>query len=255
MFDLLVVCGDSNSYGCECSGDHSSHPDDKNLAYGKHIQTSLNIKKYDNISIPGASNLEIFDATVEYIRSYTDDLSKVLLIVGWSEPQRVVYNLFTGPRRAGEFTMRRFLSESKPESQSKTVTDLIESFKGVPFITDFFKGTLAYVFGSDHFNYQNMLIKFSLDCFLRDKPLKYFTFPTLSDGMFKKYKMIRDLFTKNNMFEYNPSLVGSGFRDIKFDMLGWFSRYGVAAGGHLKPEAQKKLAEFLIDEMKRRKII
>ena len=258
MFDVLVVCGDSHSFGTECLGDHNNSTANVDLAYGKHIANALGIEKYDNIAISGASNLEIFDAILDYIESYKGDLSKVLLIVGWSEPNRINFNFFGSTRRLSEYMMKRFLSPSPippPHAKPGDAQFLRQSFQSIPYISDFFKGMIAYLFNSDHFNYMNMLIRLSLDYYLKATPVHYFTFPTINDGFFTKYKQLRALFTKNNMFELTPHPSGSNLKDIKFCMMDWFSQYGVAAGGHLKPKGHLKLASFLIEEMRLRKII
>jgi hypothetical protein len=256
MFDLLVVCGDSHSFGTECLGDHNNSPDNVDLAYGKHIANALNIKKYDNIAIPGASNLEIFDTTLNYIESYKGDLSKVLLIVGWSEPNRINFNFFGNTRRLSEYMIKRFLSNSPTLLQGVTDSQFLkQSLQSIPYISDFFRGMIAYIFNSDHFNYMNMLIRLSLDFYLRSTPVNYFTFPAMNDGLFLKYNQLRALFTKNNMFELTPHPSGSNFKDIKFNMMDWFGLYGIASGGHLKANGHKQLASFLIEEMRLRKII
>jgi hypothetical protein len=255
MFDVLVVCGDSNSFGSECLGDHNDSAASVDLAYGKHIANALSIGKYDNIAIPGASNLEIFDATLDYIGSYKGDLSKVLLVVGWSEPSRINFNFFGCTRRLSEYMMKRVVSNSPPPLLFTDVQFLRQSFQSIPYISDFFKGMIAYLFNSDHFNYMNMLIRLSLDYYLKATPVHYFTFPTMNDGIFTKYKQLRALFTRNNMFELTPHPSGGDFKDIQFYMMDWFGQYGVAAGGHLKPKGHLKLASFLIEEMRLRKII
>jgi len=254
MFDLIVIGGDSNSYGAECVAD-GDNINQKNidLAYGKYIQDELNITQYVNLAYPGLSNIKIFDKVSNYLNNLTVNYHKVLVVIGWSEPKRISMNIAGTEYNMSEFIINSIAADKWVNPDHKK---MYESIKQMPFVDNFLKGVSSYIFTSEYFLYQDMLIRLSMDTFLKNKGVKYFTFPAMEEEKFSKYKSLRNTFTKNNLFTYNKGQVKDFTFETKFNMFDMFSKYGRSTiNYHLKTEAHKELAKFIISEMKKRNII
>lgn len=254
MFDLIVVGGDSNSYGAECVADGDNiNPKNIDLAYGKYIQTTLNITRYVNLAYPGLNNIKIFDKVTSYLNNLTLDPDKVLVVIGWSEPKRISMSIAGTDYNMSEFIINSIATDTWVNPDHKK---MYECIKQMPFIDDFLKGISSYIFSSDYFLYQDMLIRLSMDSYLKEKKFKYFTFPAMEETKFNRYSSLRDMFSKNNLFTYNKGQVKNFTFETKFNMFDMFSKYGRSTVNyHLKTEAHKKLAEYIIEEMIKRKII
>jgi hypothetical protein len=85
-------------------------------------------------------------------------------------------------------------------------------------------------------------MRLSADSLLSAGGYKFLAFPTLGDPTHLCIQTYMKLFSSCSMFG--------------FDFLRQYSKYGVSAtGGHLKTEAHKKVADALVEEIKKRNIL
>lgn len=243
MIEELLVFGDSNSYGCEtvANGDFQN-PKSPDLAYGKYIQKALNIKTYKNLAIPGASNIMILETLFSNL-PYIANKENTLILIGWSETNRVMFNIQDQEYRISEYLMKKFLLHSRIKSQINHPDHqhVIDSLFNQPFMQDFIKGTMLYSFTSDYFSLNDNALRLCADSLLSKGGYKFLAFPTLGDAKHLRASSIKKLFSPNTIFN--------------FDYRG-FGKYGSShQGGHLKTEAHEKVAEFLLKELKDRNIV
>lgn len=254
MFDLIVVAGDSNSFGSETikEGDNMN-PESINCCYGKYLQEMLNITCYVNVAYPGLSNIKIFNKVVQVLNNLSVNPADVLIIIGWSETNRIPIKIGSTEYNMSESIVSSIATDNWLNPAHKT---LYKSIEHAPFLKDFLRGIASYIFSSESFAYQDMLLKLAMDGILKNKGVKYFTFPTFEEGHFPQYNHIRGLFSNNHLFTYNDDHITSLKSFTKFNMFEMFEQYGRSKiNFHLKKEAHEKLAEFLIEEMTKRKII
>jgi len=243
MIEELLIFGDSNSYGCEtvATGDFQN-PKNPDLAYGKYIQKTLNINTYINKAIPGASNILILETLLSYL-PYIKDKEKTLIIVGWSEPNRVMFNIKGREYRISECLMKKLILSTRIKSMTMHQDHkyVIDALLEQPFIADFVKGLIFYYFSSDYFQLIDNSLRLSADSILSQGKYKFLTFSTLGDAKHDRVRNIKSLFSPNSVFG--------------FDYRG-FGKYGASKlQGHLKTEAHEKVAEALIEELNKRKLI
>jgi len=247
----LLVFGDSNSYGSETVADNDhSNPRSPDLAYGKYVQQLLHIDEYINMAKPGASNSMILDSILLYL-PYIKNKSETLILVGWSESNRVSINVKNHNYNVTESMIKKFILYSRfkavqhSNKQQFITTDDIERLGLLteePFMLDFVKGLMLYYFSSDFFAVTDIAIRLCVDSILNAGGYRFLTFPTLGDPNHINIKKYTDLFSCSSMFN--------------FDFLRQYSKYGISVtGGHLKTEAHQKIAETLVEELKNRSII
>lgn len=242
MIENLVIFGDSNSYGCEtiAEGDFQN-PKNPDFAYGKYIQKLLGLKTYKNFAIPGASNIMILEKILTYLPNIDKD--NTLILVGWSEAKRLMFNIKNHEYRISDCLIKKLIlyGRIKSPNMHPDHRQLIDPLIDQPFMTEFVKGVLLYYFTSDYFYLNDNALRLCADNILYNGKYKFLAFSTLGDTEHYRVGKIKELFSPNTIFDFN-------YRG--------FGKYGSAhQGGHLKTEAHEKVAEFLIKELKDRKII
>jgi len=242
MIEDLIVFGDSNSYGCETVADGDfQNPKNPNFAYGKYVQESLGLKTYKNFAIPGASNIMILETLLTHLPFI--DKEKTLILLGWSETNRLMFNVKDHEYRISECLIKKLILHSRIKSSTMNADhrQLIEPLINQPFMQEFVKGILLYYFTSDYFHLNDDALRLCADNVLFNGKYKFLAFSTLGDAEHRRVGKIKDLFSSNTMFNFH-------YRG--------FAKYGSSSSqGHLKTEAHKKVAETLIEELKKRNII
>lgn len=285
MIDLLLVAGDSNSYGAETINDRDcDHPECPNHAYGFYLSKLLGCE-YVNVSKSGASNTDITFQIFNFFKNNQIVNKKVLVVIGWTETTRtrlkgslyVSNSIFTMYKELvkSKFNLEQFLLTN---AHIQTLSTIDPSCK----ITDFLN---TYLFGSDDTHRKDMINWLAVENFLKYNQISYFTFPTVYSYVSKSYFEIIDMLDKkNNVFNFNISKTKQNFFknvfkscdmpesiyvleprgratlirygiEQKFDFLNKFKKFGIAKSHHLKEEAHKKVAEWIQGEIISRGII
>jgi hypothetical protein len=251
MIKQLLVFGDSNSYGSEtvADNDHSNvrSPD---LAYGKYVQQLLNISEYANMAKPGSSNSIIVESVLSYL-PYIKSKSETLILIGWSESNRITLNIKSHGYNITESMIKMFILYNRFKTvQHSSERHLIAAgdigrlapLVEEPFMLDFIKGLMLYYFSSDSLAITDISMRLCVDSLLSTGGYKFLAFPTLGDPNHPCIQTYMNLFSPYSMFG--------------LDFLRQYSKYGVSAtGGHLKTEAHKKVADALVEEIKKRNIL
>jgi len=279
--EYLIVVGDSNSYGSESivDGDMDSR-ENINNCYGFFLAEKLGIKKenYHNLSLPGASNLYISKKVTEslaYFEEKNIDFSKLLVIVGWSEPTRTtitfpgektaqvslfLYNLFYKVTLTELLTKKSKTPKSVEFEYDKEIyKKYLSKCKEYPYYESLIKGLGLYFLNSDLALYQDLILRRGVVGILENKGINYFSFPTIREIYFKNYFDIINTFSiKNNIFTFkkNKYFFNSKSHALNFCFFEKFSKFGRSSvAGHLKREAHNEVAEFIFNELRARKII
>lgn len=197
----LLVFGDSHSCGYEIS---KNEEECLKLSYGNLIKNKFKIKNYYNYAVAGASNGYISNCVLKECENINDP-ENTLVIIGWSEPSRMVLDLkipnvllHIGPTSfQAPWTPARyedFVKKSKLEQKE----ELYNRFKNhtVFYCSECLRDNFFYT----DFCYTNdILIRLATSKFLESLNVKYFTFSALNEQKCSNYKTVSKLFSINNV--------------------------------------------------------
>jgi hypothetical protein len=250
--ETLIVAGCSHSFGAETiSEQHQSHPDSIKNAYGMFLSKKLNCE-YKNISHCGISNIEISRRVQQYVDFKNIDIDTSLLIIGWTDPNRFTFY----PKRIIRYIERFFEGEAFPYNFSAYTIDFARAYKHIEdslkiirdlnFGNEFLSFFRKNIFQTDYYYDLNYILRLQTSAYLSSRNIKHITFSTLKEKPYKNtFKYEKLLSGKNNILEHTD----------KFNYYDAFRHLGIYKGGHLKIEAHKACADFLYDELIKRKII
>jgi len=274
----LVVFGDSNAAGSEACNDWEyGAPHNKLYAYGALVAKELNMD-YENLAQGGATNTEIINSVFNWIDSNTNQIKDTLILICWTEPGRFLLNKTLSPSEKctsirahlqrlltlslqglASLTMTPYLARmwylkaigTKDPHMRKLFTTL-ESFDPTREFCRVFHESIA---NSDEIMLAHLLSIVALDQHLQKLNANYFAFPALPLVLPPYLNCYYSLLApKNNITENDYIEVTEGTKE-RFKWLDIFSRYGKAAGGHLKASAHCVVAQWLVSELKQRQII
>lgn len=293
MISHILVAGDSNTFGSETIADYDmNNPGNIQNAYGKHLQTLLNIPNYINVSQPGISNHLIAGSLflkLEELRMKGINTENLLVIVGLTEFERFDLAVLEEEKKSRITSTFTEMLMSLALDNSFEIPDHKEWYnrkvKGKPFMPDFLRGLMYYVLPTNGQRFNSFNVRIAIDNYLSRLKCKYLIFPSLYENFFTLYPLMCTMCNKNNnLFTYKSKMSKGQYEEYlnfarnvdylldkdldfiinfktrfsiidDFVMHKKFAKYGVAKGGHLLTAAQYKLAEFLLSELRTRKII
>lgn len=241
---VVLVNGDSNSFGSEVMGDLDWHnPLSPSYAYGSLVSRHFNADEYVNIAFPGASNYDITFNTINWIQKNCIELQKykiadLLVLIGWTEGGR--YRL---PK--ADFTLSEFLAKHYiADIYTKTVP-LPSGIKKIDPTKELSRIFLEHFFGQRDDILSQIFSMTYLDIFLQNLHVKYFTFPSLIIRNLEKYQSLLTILSQKNNYIVE---------DKNFSMTSNFSGYQ-AAGFHLNRFGHIRFGYWIINQLKKRNII
>jgi len=274
----LVVFGDSNAAGSEACNDWEyGAPHNKLYAYGALVAKELNIE-YENLAEGGATNMEIVNDVFNWINSNADQIKDTLLLIGWTEPGRVILN---GSLSLGKPTssntrahIQRLLTlrlqglaylrmtpvlakmwHLKASTQDPHMSKLFTTLESFDPTHEFCRVFHESIVNSDETKLTHLLSIIALDQHLQKLNANYLAFPALPLVLPSYLDWYYSLLApKNNITGNDYIEVTEGTKE-RFEYINIFSRYGKAAGGHLKASAHCVVAQWLVSELKQRQII
>lgn len=252
-FKTLVVAGCSHSFGSEIFKDQED-PNSVNFAYGYHLAKKLNLN-YINISRPGISNFEIARNVQQYVDFNKNELSSLLLIIGWTEPNRFTFLPNTGSKLFDLFTKnkkpicisshiaKKFGSLKNNENKKDTFGSRLSKLKDGPSFIKFFDN---FIFNSSLYSDLNYMIRLFTSSFLLEKNITHLTFSSMKSDKFCNTEKYENCFnSKFNILEFKDN----------FNFVDNFKEYGLYSGGHLNVEAHKAFSEYLYCQLLDRGLI
>jgi hypothetical protein len=244
---IVLVAGDSNSFGSETTGDFvNENPMCVNLAYGFYLSRKLNAV-YENIALPGSSNIDIISKVISWVEGNKDKISDTLVIIGWTEPGRL---LLKDTQRIGIATMNAYRDGDELPREIESTLDVL---KVMDPTKEFFRVYTECVLPYREIEMSDTFARLFLGYYLTKHNIKYFTFPTFpmssSTSAFSS-----NLFNKKNNLLHGENVY---FENIvqPFEWFSMFSKYGLAKGGHLRTMAHRLFANWLVGELQTREII
>lgn len=230
-FDALLVAGCSNSYGSEALKDEDdTYVDCINNSYGKFIQESLNIPNYYNVAKSGYSNFSIsfscITALKKLILKYPKN--KILVIVGWSDPQRFSVKIRENSINISAFSIHQLFKERNKNKFTNNQNKAINYIKSIPNLAEFLKNLFIFYLNTDLALKQDMLNKISLESMLKNMGVRYFTFPTLDELIFDEYFFLRTFLDKKNSiftFRENSELALNNKKTLNNNYFNQFASF------------------------------
>lgn len=240
----LLVFGDSHSCGFEISKCEETC---LNLSYGNILKNKFKIKNYYNFAVAGASNGYISNTILKECENL-NDFENTLVIVGWSEPSRMVLDLkvsntilHIGPTSyQAPWTPARYEEFSKKTKQEQK-NELLNRFKNhtVFYCSECLRDNYFYT----DFCYTNdILLRLGICNFLESLKVKYFTFSALNERRCSNYNNISKLFSKNNILSIRDN----------FNFLDSFSLSGnglAFSKSHLNELGHSAAADWIYNEL------
>jgi len=123
MKKILYASGDSFVAGMECLGDGDRRPENKELAFPKHLATALNCEQYINSAGHGATNDFIFRRTILDLQDLERDgidPADVFVVVGFTSLNRIEVdgdNFVSGYLDKADKPMSRFTTDPVPPDE------------------------------------------------------------------------------------------------------------------------------------------
>ena len=246
-FNTLLVAGCSHSFGSEIFIDQEDLRS-INFTYGSYLAKKLNLN-YINISSPGISNFEIAKRVQQYINFEKINYSSLLIIIGWTEPNRFTFYPNTGSKLFDLFTKnkkpicisshiaKKFGKRKNNENTGDVFGSRLNKMKNGANFINFFDD---YIFNSSLYNDLNYMVRLFTSSFLSEKNITHLTFSSMKAEKFCNTEKYENSFNKKfNILEYKDN----------FNFVDNFKDYGTYKGGHLKVEAHKAFSEYLHNQL------
>lgn len=250
---LLVVAGDSNSFGSESLKDFDYSSDyNPYYAFGGWL-TRAKGWSYKNISRPGCTNIEIVDNVLKFINTNNFLPEETIIIVGWTEPGRI--NLGKTLDEKLVLTPITCLAYQTNLELPFSIQVMIEKLKIIDPDKEFCRVYYEKISSNPETLLSNFFNRLLLDQILNKLNAKYLTFPTLSSNIPEYLIRYKNLFSnKNNIFEKETVQDLDG-KTVDFNFMRMFEKYGKAKGNHLKASAHKSVSKWILKELVSRQII
>jgi hypothetical protein len=250
---LLVVAGDSNSFGSESLRDYDyTNAYNPYYAYGGWLSRAHSWE-YKNIARAGSSNIDIAESVFKFINEGIPDLNETVFIIGWTEAGRLNIGKREekGPILTPAICKSYFFDSPLPDS----VQTSAETLKKIDPTKEFSRIYLERISVNNQGILNNFFIRLLVDLYLTKINAKYFTFPTLPSILSAYNIQFKHLLSsKNNIIE-NNSIEILNKKYSSFNFLDVFEEYGKSAGNHLKASAHRQIARWLYGELLSREVI
>jgi len=249
MVTKLIVAGDSNSFGAEAIGDFNYSEVNHNFAFGAHVAKHYNLQ-YKNIAKNGASNIDIANKVLIEVEKNTDNT--VFFLIGWTESGRLALNNNNFHINKGGASAYFLNKKKSNDTITQNYYSRLEKFDPLKEFTRIYLGDLL---NTNELLLASILPMLVVDLFLSQNNIPYLSFSTLEIDFSEKLLFYKKLFSKNNNIFHKDKVKIFNIEQY-FDYIDIFKKYGCVRGGHhLDAEAHKACGDWLIQEIKERKIL